>query len=114
MVLGLLVTLVGGAALLAYTPWEWLFGGGVALCLLGLVLGVPTGFWYHLRLYRALRPRRALPRTWWLSPHKLHGELTDAERRWVMGPFYAGAVGFVLSVLGCVLLGYGAWRSPPG
>jgi len=31
-----------------------------------------------------------------------------------MRPFYYGAAGFVISVFGCVLIAYGAWRSPPG
>jgi hypothetical protein len=114
MVVGLLAALVGGAALLAYTPWDWLFGGGLGLCLLGLAVGVPTGLWYHLRLYRAVRERGPLPARWWVRPDRLHGRLTEAERALVMRPFYFGAVGFVLSVLGCILVAYGAWRSPPG
>jgi hypothetical protein len=113
-VLGLLAALVGGAAFLSYTPWDWLFGGGLLMSILGLMLGVPTGFSYHLRLYRSLRPRGALPPRWWISPHKLHPQLSDEEKRHVMRPFYYGAAGFVVSVVGCVLIAYGAWRSPPG
>jgi len=72
MVLGLLAALVGGAALLSYTPWDWLFGGGIMLSILGLLLGVPTGLSYHLRLYKALKPRGALPSRWWIRPDRLH------------------------------------------
>ena len=111
IVLGLLVALVGGAAILTYTPWDWLFGGGLALVGLGLLVGVPTGVWYHVRLYRAVRAKRAVPARWWVRPDKLHKELTDEERAVVMRPFYAGAAGFVISMLGCVFIAYGAWRA---
>lgn len=114
MALGLLFALVGGAALLTYAPWDWLFGGGSMLAVLGLVLGVPTGFWYHVLLYRALRPQGPLPRTWWLRPDRLHDRLSAEARVRVMRPFYWGAVGFVVSIVGCLLLGYGALRAPPG
>ncbi len=114
IVLGLLGALVGGAALLTRAPWDWLFGGGGLLVALGLLVGAPCGLWYHVRLYRALRPRGPLPRGWWVRPDRLHDRLAASERRAVMRPFYAGAVGFVLAIVGCVLVGYGAWRSPPG
>jgi hypothetical protein len=114
MVLALLGSLVGGAALLSRAPWDWLIGGGTLVTGLGLLLGVPTGVWYHVRLYRALRARGVVASLWWLSPGKHHGFLSKEELRPVMRPFYAGAVGFVLAVLGCVLFGYGALRAPPG
>jgi hypothetical protein len=113
-VLGLLGALVGTMALLSYTPWDWLLGGGLGLAFLGLLLGVPTGFWYHVRLARVLRKKGPLPRGWWLRPDRLHAQLADGERARVMRPFYAGAIGFVMSVFGCLLIAYGAWRAPPG
>ena len=114
LVLGLLAALTGGMALVAYTPWDWLVGGGTLLAGVGLLVGLPTGLWYHVLLYRALRPRGALARGWWLRPDRLHGLLETDERRRVMRPFRWGAAGFVLSIVGCLLLAYGAWRSPPG
>src|SRR5712692_3173832 len=54
---------------------------GLGILLLGLVMGVPTGFWYHVILYRSLSARIRVPRTWWLAPSALHPHLTDAERR---------------------------------
>jgi hypothetical protein len=114
LVLGLLTALIGGMALVAYAPWDWLFGGGVLFACVGLLVGVPTGLWYHVLLYRALRPRGALPRNWWLRPDRLHALLAEDQLRRVMRPFRWGAAGFVLSIVGCALLGYGAWRSPPG
>lgn len=114
MVIGLLVGLVGTAAVLSHVPWDWLLGGGGMLVVLGLLLGTPTGIWYHVRLYRAMRAHGPLPATWWLRPDRLHQALSDEERSWVKAPFYAGAVGFVMAVLGCVLVAYGSLRAPPG
>ena len=68
--------------------------------LLGLVVGVPTGFWYHVLLYRIVSARIAVPRRWWLSPSGLHVHLTDAERRRIYRWYRIGGVGFVLSVVG--------------
>jgi hypothetical protein len=68
--------------------------------LLGLVVGVPTGFWYHVLLYRIVSARIAVPRRWWLSPSALHVHLTDAERRRIWLWYRLGGIGFVLSVTG--------------
>lgn len=68
--------------------------------LLGLVVGVPTGFWYHVVLYRIVSARIAVPRRWWVSPSALHVHLTDAERRRIRLWYRLGGIGFVLSVAG--------------
>src|ERR1700675_2333772 len=68
--------------------------------LLGLVVGVPTGFWYHVVLYRSVSARIAVPRRWWLSPSALHVHLTDAEQRRIWLWYRLGGIGFVLSVVG--------------
>jgi hypothetical protein len=108
---GILGALVGAAALVSLTPWTWLFGAGLVFMPLGLLIGVPAGLWYHVRLYRSLSPRGELGRGWWLHPTGLHGRLTDEERRAMRGPFFFGAAGFVVSILGCILFAVGAWRS---
>ena len=68
--------------------------------LLGLVVGVPTGFWYHMVLYRIVSARIAVPRRWWLSPSALHVYLTGAEQRRIWLWYRLGGIGFVLSVVG--------------
>ncbi len=73
---------------------------GLATLVLGLVLGVPTGFWYHVILYRSLSARSRVPAKWWLVPSALHPQLTDAERRRIRPWYRLGGVGFVLSVVG--------------
>ncbi len=73
---------------------------GLGTLLLGLGLGVPTGFWYHVTLYRFVSARTPLPRKWWLSPSDLHRHLTDAEQRRINLWYRIGGAGFVLSVVG--------------
>ena len=67
---------------------------------LGLVVGVPTGFWYHVLLYRIVSARITVPPRWWVSPSTLHVHLTDAERRRIWLWYRLGGIGFVLSVVG--------------
>jgi len=66
----------------------------------GLALGVPTGLWYHVALYRVVAPKVSLSRTWWMAPSELHRHLTEAERRRIFRWYRLGGVGFVLSVVG--------------
>jgi hypothetical protein len=73
---------------------------GSAILLLGLAIGTPTGFWYHVVLYRMLAPRIALPPRWWWSPSDLHRHLTDAERRRIEPWYRIGGAGFVLCIAG--------------
>ena len=100
--------LVAVPALLAVVPWDVTFGCGVALVALGMAVGVPAGALYHLQLYRALRPTGA---RWWLHPTGLHGQLRDGQRGAVMRWFRIGAVGFLVAIIGCVMVAVGAWRS---
>jgi hypothetical protein len=87
-------------------PATLLYTGGVITCV-GLAAGVPTGFWYHVALYRALRPRGALPARWWLHPVPLHSRLQEDERSGVLRWFVLGGIGFGVVVIGCgtVVLG---------
>jgi len=72
----------------------------IGALLLGLAVGVPTGFWYHVLLYRIVSARVPVPRKWWLSPSALHVHLTDADRRRIWLWYRLGGIGFVLSVVG--------------
>jgi hypothetical protein len=73
---------------------------GLWLMVLGLLEGVPTGFYYHLILYRILGPRGMLPPRWWMSPQQYHVYLDGEEYRVVRWWFVLGGIGFLLSVLG--------------
>lgn len=91
---GLVVLL---AALLTAPAMIMLAIGALAL---GLVVGVPTGFWYHVLLYRIVAAKTSVPRRWWLSPSALHVHLTDADQRRIWLWYRLGGIGFVLSVIG--------------
>ncbi len=76
---------------------------GFTTLIVGLVLGVPTGLWYHVVLYRFVASRVSVPSRWWLSPSNLHRHLTDDEERHIRPWYRIGGVGFVLCVAGGVL-----------
>ena len=73
---------------------------GFGALLVGLAMGVPTGFWYHVILYRCVSPKIPLPRRWWLSPAALHRHLTLAEEGRIRPWYRIGGVGFVLCLVG--------------
>ncbi len=73
---------------------------GIVTLMLGLFVGVPTGFWYHVLLYRVLSPRVTLPPKWWWAPVDLHPLLTEQELARLKPWFTIGGIGFVLSIVG--------------
>ena len=103
MLLG--VVLLGAAGLAApLLAAQTLVVAGFVGAAAGLLVGVPTGLWYHVVLYRFLRARGPLPERWWVRPVALHARLAPAERPSVLLWFYAGGAGFLLCVLGCGLV----------
>jgi hypothetical protein len=109
IVLGLLIALVVAGWMTVLLSWQAIVVAGAACALLGLAVGLPTSLYYHLCLHRALHPRGLLPAGWWWSPIRYHALLGPGERRRVMPWFYAGALSFVLIVIGCGLAGLGLW-----
>lgn len=107
VVFGLLATVVLGCLLVVAVNWVTLILAGAALIAIGTVVGVPTGFWYHVRLHAHLAPRDELPPGWWWNPVKYHDKLLEEERLDVLRWFYAGGVGFMVIICGCVLLALG-------
>jgi len=101
----LLFALSGGATLAV--PWQWLMLGGAALLLIGGLVGLPAGLYYHVVLRRHLARRGALPQRWWVQPTQYHPQFEDWERRQMMPYFRAGAVGFVVMMLGCLVAALG-------
>ncbi|MBW2261821.1 MAG: hypothetical protein JRG91_07600 [Deltaproteobacteria bacterium] len=99
----LIAALVGLAALLL-VAWETLFYWGIVLVAAGMVVGVPTGFVYHVLLYRVLKRRSKLAKGWIWKPFELHVHLDHRDRLSVMPWAYVGALGFFAVVLGQVLL----------
>jgi hypothetical protein len=103
MVLALVACLVAATIV----GWTSLFMAGALATGVGLLFGVSTGLWYHIVLARALIAAQAHTARWWLRPESLHDRLDEASRRRVMPWFYAGAAGFVVTVVGLVLLTLG-------
>lgn len=84
--------------------------GGLVAAGLGLVVGLPAGFVYHVVLRRRLLERGALPERWWVSPVRHHADLDAGERRTFLPWFYVGGAGFVLILVGAASLAYGLLR----
>jgi hypothetical protein len=89
------------------TPWETLYYGGVWITAAGFILGLPTGFIYHVRLYQVLHPRGELPQGWFWRPLHYNSRLTSEERNSVMAWCYAGGLGFVIICLGLLMMAAG-------
>ncbi len=89
-------------------PWENLFGAGMWVTAAGFLIGVPTGFVYHVRLYQALKPRGELPPGWFWRPLRFNERLRSEERPTVMSWCYIGGLGFAVICLGLLLMGAGA------
>jgi len=102
------VALLAGFGLLApLLPPEWLVAVGWDCAGLGLLVGVPAGLWYHVRLRACLLRAGRLPTRWWLHPSPLNDRLEPAEKPSVMRFFYLGAAAAALALLGCLLVGTG-------
>ena len=73
---------------------------GLIMLVVGLVEGVPTGFWYHVVLRRILSERGALPPKWWIHPTRHHAGLTPDEHRRIRVWFVLGGIGYTVAVAG--------------
>ncbi len=105
-----LLMLLGAAGIVLGLAPETLLVTGFWIAAGGLAFGVPTGLLYHLALRRALLRAGCLPDRWWWQPTALHDAIPIADRWWVLGWCGAGAVGFAVSVIGCVVVAIGAVR----
>ena len=89
------------------TPWESLYSSGIWVTLAGFVVGVPTGFIYHVRLYQVLHPRGELPPGWFWRPIRYNARLRKDERSGVMSWCYIGGAGFVVICVGLLMMAAG-------
>ena len=90
-----------------FTPWETLYYGGIWVAVAGFAVGVPTGFVYHVRLFRLLNPRGELPRGWYWRPLRFNSLLRRQERAGVMVWCYVGGFGFAIICFGLLMMGAG-------
>lgn len=100
IVLGVVAVLMAAGLAVLLLPWQILLTAGFGCSLLGLLVGVPAGFYYHLRLRSFLLQRPPLPRRWWLNPTRYNSRLSGPEARRTMPWFWLGAIGFLLSMGG--------------
>ncbi|WP_146157352.1 hypothetical protein [Enhygromyxa salina] len=94
--IGIIVALLA-SAMIPPMSLLWL---SVGVGTLGAGLGLPAGFVYHAKLWRALRAEGHATGDMWLRPHHLHVKLSDQRRSAVVVWFAVGAVGFGLTMLG--------------
>lgn len=107
--IGILAAIGALAATLVVPPAALLVAGAWTIAI-GLAFGVPTGAIYHLALRRSLLAASRLPARWWWNPTALHDAIPAADRTHVLAWCYAGAAGFLVTVLGCALVAIAAWR----
>ncbi|MEQ1848820.1 MAG: hypothetical protein ABL983_24990 [Nitrospira sp.] len=64
LVLGSLVGLCVIALITLVVTPQIMIELGLWVLAVGLLIGIPTGLWYHVVLYRQLTPRTTLPPRW--------------------------------------------------
>ena len=109
VVLIVMLLIASGIAVI-WLPWQLLLISGFVGIVLGLVLGIPTGFYYHVLLRRALSKNPPVPQQWWLHPTRFHEELKREETRRLFVYFYLGAAGFFMILAGAFITMLGVVR----
>jgi hypothetical protein len=94
------VAIVAALVVAAMIPPIVLLWISVTIGTIGAGLGLTSGVVYHALLWQALRIEGHGTKGMWLRPHHLHGKLSEVRRRPVQRWFWAGAVGFGLTMLG--------------
>jgi len=89
---------------------EKLIFGGMGLAAVGFAYGIPTAIVYHWRLRQSLARCGRLPHRWWLQPTSHHALIPNDERRGVLVWGAVGGSGFLVIVLGIILISIGLWR----
>jgi hypothetical protein len=85
---------------------------GLLLLAIGIIEGIPAGFYYHVLLYKTLHPRGQLPIRWWISPQQHHVHLNQEESRRIRRWFFLGGAGFFLCMIGGAVAFIGMWSGP--
>jgi hypothetical protein len=110
VVLGVVAALCLLGVMAVVLPLETLVFVGVVCVATGIALGVPAGAYYHVKLYRYLAANGGVPRGFIWHPTRYHDALPTQTRRGILPWFFAGALGFLLILLGCALVILGVLR----
>jgi hypothetical protein len=99
------VSLLGGLAFLvaSLAPLTLLWCAGSVIAM-GIALGLPGGFWYHVVLRRELLRLSALAPGWVWRPTSFHERLDEPGLMRIRPWFFLGGFGFLLIVTGGALL----------
>jgi len=105
-----IVVVICGLAMLRMVPADQLVMTGQQVMLGSAAFGVPLEALYFALLALALHRNGAVPRGWYWRSFEHHHLLRPSQRRWLLPPFYLGALAFLGIVLGIVisLLGFAA------
>jgi hypothetical protein len=103
-----LVLLIAAYASVGVVPWYELVMLGQSVMLWSATFGIPLELLYFGALALALRANGDAPKGWYWRSFAHHHLLAPAQKPWVLGPFYAGALAFLAIALGIgiVLLGF--------
>jgi len=112
IVLGVVAVLVASGTAVLMLPGEILLAAGFGFSLLGLLVGAPAGFYYHVLLRSFLLRQPPLPTRWWLNPTRYHDRLSEAEARRMLPWFWLGAFGFFISMTGAFVAMLGVLALP--
>lgn len=82
---------------------------GLLCIVVGGLLGLPAGLYYHVVLYRCLQELGGAPRGWYWHPTRYHRRLDRSQMSGVRLWFTLGGAGFGLMILGCIITGMAAW-----
>lgn len=93
---------------------ESMIWGGVAIAAFGFAYGIPCAVVYHWLFYRSLVRMDRLPARWWISPPRHHDLLPSEDRPRVLVWGAIGGSGFVMVVLGIIVMTVGLWRTLAG
>lgn len=108
VVFGVVIGLVLLGTMAVLVPVEVLAVTGASCIVLGFVLGIPAGAYYHYVLYRCLATRGPVPSDFIWRPTRYHSELARTELQRIRPWFIVGALCFGMIMLGStiILLGF--------
>jgi hypothetical protein len=109
-VFGVVIALLVLGVVAIVLPIETLAMTGGACILVGFLIGIPAGIYYHYVLYRCLATRGKVPSGFVWHPTSYHGQLRGDELRRVRPWFLTGAACFGLIMLGSTLCMLGFLR----